>query len=53
MLTVADEEGGAVSGVMPGPANPALQGAAQNGGRHIGKFKNDFMLQLCFHAKSL
>ena len=24
---------------MPGPANPAMQGAAQKGGRHIGKSK--------------
>ena len=44
------------SDVMPGPANPAMQaGGAQKGGRHIGKFKKRllFMLQLCFHVKSL
>ena len=27
----------ASSGVIPGPANPAMQGAAPKGGRHIDK----------------
>ena len=30
---------------MPGPANPAMQGAAQKGGRYIGKFNK---MTLCY-----
>ena len=37
-----------ISGVMPGPANPAMQGAAQKGGRHIGKFKKWLYVTVVF-----
>ena len=42
------------SGIMPGPANPAMQGGGtKEWAAHCQIYKNDFRLQLCFYAKSL